>query len=100
MEADGADIIDVGGESTRPNADFVSDEVEMERIIPIITSLRKTLKESTVISVDTRKSKVAAEAINSGADVVNDVSGGNYDPAMYATISKLRGRGINLKVYA
>ena len=86
MEADGADIIDVGGESTRPGAEDVSLDAELERVIPVIESLAKRVK--IPISVDTRKSKVAEEAIDAGAVIVNDVSGLRFDPAMASVIFK------------
>jgi dihydropteroate synthase len=69
----GADIIDIGGESTRPGAETVSAEEELRRILPVICEIRK-LREEVVISVDTMKSKVAEEALSAGADIVNDVS--------------------------
>lgn len=86
MEADGADIIDIGGESTRPGADDVSLDAELGRIIPVIEGLSKRVR--IPISVDTRKSKVAEEAINAGAVIVNDVSGLKFDPAIASVISK------------
>ena len=76
----GADIIDVGGESTRPGADTISIDNELERVIPVIKGIRST---STIpISIDTYKSDVAKEALDSGANIVNDISGLNFDSKM------------------
>jgi dihydropteroate synthase len=71
--ADGADILDIGGESTRPGADFVSKEEELSRVIPVITALKEKIQ--THISIDTYKPDVAAAAIEAGASIINDVSG-------------------------
>lgn len=79
MQNEGADWIDVGGESTRPGASFVSEEEELKRVIPIIRALKKTLK--IPISIDTYKPKVAALAIDAGASMINDISGLS-DPEM------------------
>jgi dihydropteroate synthase len=70
----GADMIDIGGESTRPGADPVGAEEEIRRILPVVCELRKLCKEA-VISVDTMKAEVAEKALSAGADIVNDVSG-------------------------
>ena len=80
MVSDGADIIDVGGESTRPGATPVPAQVEIDRVVPVISRLREELPD-TVISIDTRRALVAAAAIDAGATVVNDVSAGG-DPGM------------------
>lgn len=77
---DGADIIDIGGESTRPNAEFVSEEDEIARVVPIIEAIRKEL--DVPISIDTYKSKTAEAAIKAGADIINDVWGFKKDPKM------------------
>ncbi|MGL5944207.1 MAG: dihydropteroate synthase [Waterburya sp.] len=83
----GVDIIDVGGESTRPNAVEVSIEEELKRVIPVIQQLRR---ETTVpISIDTTKSIIAQEAIAAGADLVNDISGATFDPKMLEMVSQL-----------
>lgn len=79
MINDGADIIDIGGESTRPNADSVSGDEEMNRVLPIVEKLHK-LHPQIRISVDTTKSKVAEEAIKVGASMINDISGLTFDP--------------------
>ena len=85
--ANGADIIDIGGESTRPNAEAVSIEEELNRVIPVIRRLRQ--ESSIPISIDTTKAVVAQEAIAAGADIVNDISGGTYDEEMLATVAQL-----------
>ena len=77
MEADGADIIDIGGESTRPSHQKVSEEQEIERVIPIIEELSKHL--SIPISIDTYKSKTAHLALKAGAEIINDVWGAKKD---------------------
>lgn len=80
MIAEGADIIDLGGESTRPGYQLISDEAEMERVIPILEQIRK--EYDIPLSVDTYKSKVAKAAIQAGADLINDIWGFTYDPRM------------------
>lgn len=75
---DGADIIDIGGESTRPNAKLVSVEEELERVLGVVKSLRK-LRPKAIISVDTRKFEVAKATLEAGADIINDVSNLNFD---------------------
>jgi dihydropteroate synthase len=82
--AEGADIIDVGGESTRPGAEHVSQDVEIKRVIPVITEL---VKDGAVISVDTTRTEVARQAIAAGATYVNDVSGGLADEKMAQLIA-------------
>ena len=72
--SDGVDIIDIGGESTRPDADYVSEEEELKRVIPVIYELKKRFSE-IFISIDTYKANVAQLAINAGAKMINDVSG-------------------------
>lgn len=81
MVAEGADIVDVGGESTRPGASPVPVEVEVDRVVPVISRLRSDLPD-TVVSVDTRRALVAEAALGAGATIVNDVSAG-ADPAMF-----------------
>ncbi|KAI9298581.1 Dihydropteroate synthase [Neoconidiobolus thromboides FSU 785] len=83
---DGADILDIGGASTRPDADPISVEEEIARVVPVISKLREEgLK--CLISVDTFHSKVAEEAIKAGADLINDVSGGGRDPKMFEVMA-------------
>lgn len=79
MLAHGADILDIGGESTRPGAQPVSAAVEIERTVPLIRRLRAE-GVTAPISIDTTKAEVAGAAISAGADIVNDVSGGLFDP--------------------
>ncbi|MEL7077867.1 MAG: dihydropteroate synthase [Cyanobacteria bacterium J06582_2] len=87
MIAHGVDIIDIGGESTRPQAEAVSTELELQRVIPVIERLRQ---ESPIpISIDTTKAVVAEQAIAAGANLVNDISGGTFDQAMLPTVAKL-----------
>lgn len=76
----GVDILDVGGESTRPGASQVSAQEEIDRVLPVITALSSQFK--TLISIDTYKSKVAREALNAGASMLNDVWGLMVDPAL------------------
>ena len=85
MIAEGVDIIDVGGESTKPGAERVTKAEELERVIPVITELAK---KDVAISIDTTRASVAKEAIKLGAHYVNDVSGGLADPKMYSVIAE------------
>ena len=87
MIAEGVDIIDIGGESTRPGADRVSEEEEIERTIPVITELAK---HGVKISIDTMRATTAKIAINAGASIINDVSGGLADPLMLQTAAELK----------
>ena len=84
---DGADIVDVGGESTRPGAQRVTLEEELNRVIPVVTEL---VANSVVVSVDTMRAEVAKQAIAAGAYVINDVSGGQADPEMFKIIAEER----------
>ena len=86
MEEDGAAIIDVGGESTRPGAEPVPLETELLRVRPVIEGIRR--HSGVVISVDTTKSEVAGAALDAGADIVNDVSALRSDPAMAGVIAR------------
>ncbi|EDP73775.1 dihydropteroate synthase [Hydrogenivirga sp. 128-5-R1-1] len=88
MLDEGADIIDIGGESTRPGAEPVPLEEEMERVIPVIQVIRKQLGNNFLISIDTYKAKVAEEALKEGADIVNDISGMSFDINMANVIAK------------
>lgn len=83
MIAEGADIIDIGGESTRPGALPVPDDEQIRRVVPVIRAIR-TARENVRISIDTMSSVVAEAALNAGADIVNDVSAGLADPRMLA----------------
>ena len=87
MIAEGVDIIDIGGESTRPGADRVSEAEEIERTIPVITELAK---HGAKISIDTMRASTAEAAIKAGASIINDVSGGLADPNMLKTAARLK----------
>jgi dihydropteroate synthase len=87
MIAEGVDIIDVGGESTRPGADRVSQEEEIARTIPVITELAK---HGATISIDTMRASTARAAVKAGAAMINDVSGGLADDAMLQTAAELK----------
>lgn len=84
MVEDGADIIDIGGESTRPFADKLSTDEELDRVLPVIEIISKEL--SIPISIDTYKSKVASESLKVGANLINDISAAGFDPQM-ATVA-------------
>ena len=86
MIEDGVDIIDIGGESTRPGADRVPEEEEQARVIPVI---RELAKQKVLISVDTMRASTAQLAVEAGASIVNDVSGGAADPEMFSTVAVL-----------
>ena len=88
MIKNGAKIIDVGGYSTRPNAAEVSEEEELKRVIPII-KLISTQFPDLIISIDTFRSDVAKKAIESGANLINDISGGSFDSDMFNTVAEL-----------
>ena len=85
MAEDGADIIDVGGESTRPGSEGVPAEEELKRVLPVIEALAKKL--AIPISVDTSKAEVARAAVKAGAAIVNDISGLGFDEAMGAVVA-------------
>ena len=86
--AAGADVLDVGGESTRPGAQPVSESEELRRVIPVIEALAK---DNTVpVSVDTTKASVAQAAIRAGAEIVNDISGGRFDGAMGSVVDEVK----------
>jgi dihydropteroate synthase len=82
MAGEGADWIDVGGESTRPGAQTVSGEEERGRVVPVIEGLRSRLRDDVLISIDTYKAETARVALAAGARVVNDISGALLDPAI------------------
>lgn len=89
MLTDGADIIDIGGYSTKPKAKEVSVREEEGRVIPLIKTLIQQYPD-IVISIDTFRSEVAKIAVNEGASIINDVSGGNLDKNMFETVSQLK----------
>lgn len=88
----GVDILDIGGQSTRPGAEQIPIEEELRRVIPPIEAIRASDDDqlaNAVISVDTTQAEVARAAIRSGADLVNDISGGTFDSAMFSTVADL-----------
>lgn len=88
--SDGATIIDVGGESTRPHAEPVSVEQELARVIPIISALNAALPKEIIISIDTYKAEVARAALDAGASLINDIWGLRGDAAMATLVSERR----------
>jgi dihydropteroate synthase len=86
MIEEGVDIIDIGGESTRPGAERVSEQEEQRRVIPVIQALAG---KGADISIDTMRASTARVAVEAGASIVNDVSGGAADPEMFATVAEL-----------
>ena len=88
MINEGADIIDLGGESTRPGSERVSAEVQKQRVLPVISVLRKQLPEKTIISIDTTLSEVAEAAVEAGAGMINDISAGRDDPDLFSVAAE------------
>ncbi len=84
----GADLIDIGGESTRPGADRVTPEEQMQRVIPVIRQLQQELPAEVPISIDTASSLVAGAALEQGAAIVNDISAGRDDPGMFRLVAE------------
>lgn len=89
MIADGATILDVGGQSTRPGSNRITADEELQRVLPIITAINKKFPE-TIISIDTYSSQVAKAAVAAGATIVNDISAGTMDNAMLNTVATLQ----------
>jgi len=89
MLSEGATFIDVGAYSSKPGASYISEEEELKRIVPVINLLIKKFPK-IIISVDTFRSKVAKETVNSGAAIVNDISGGNMDVKMFKTVANMQ----------
>jgi dihydropteroate synthase len=87
MIDNGVDIIDIGGESTRPGSDPVSESEELRRVIPVISEILSR-KPDALISIDTTKAKVAEEALNCGALIVNDISGGTFEPEIFNVVAE------------
>jgi len=85
LVSQGAEILDVGGESTRPGSNRISMEEEQARVLPVIEAIKKELQ--VLVSIDTMNSETASRAVDSGADIVNDVSGGLADPKMFQAIA-------------
>ncbi len=88
MTADGVAILDIGGQSTRPGSEMISAEEELARVIPAIESIHKIFPE-TIISVDTFYAKVAKEAVQAGASIINDISAGSIDDELIDTVASL-----------
>ncbi len=88
MLADGADFLDLGAYSTRPGADDISVDDEAERLLPAIRNLKREFPKA-ILSVDTFRASIAEKAINEGAHIINDVSGGTLDDKMFETVAKL-----------
>jgi dihydropteroate synthase len=86
MEAEGAGVIDIGGESTRPGSEPVTIDEELDRVLPVIRRMRENLH--IPISIDTTKGPVAAQAIDSGAEIINDISGLRFDPSIAGIAAK------------
>jgi len=82
MLSEGVDIIDIGGESTRPGSDSVAAGEQIRRVVPVIEAIRQQLNSDVLISIDTTLSEVAKAALDAGADIINDVSGGREDAAI------------------
>ncbi len=88
MAEDGAAVVDIGGESTRPGAELIAAQVEIDRVIPVIQQIRQ--RSDIPISIDTRKGAVAEEALAAGADIVNDVSALRYSAGMPAIVARAK----------
>lgn len=89
MLNEGADLLDIGGFSTRPGAQEISVDEELQRVIPSIEAIKKEFPD-VVISIDTFRSGVAREAFEAGASIINDISGGQADEAMFETVTRLK----------
>ena len=88
MLTDGADILDIGGYSSRPGAADISEQEEIDRVVPAIEAIHAAFPEA-ILSIDTFRAKVAEAAVKAGASIINDISGGNLDEAMFETVAKL-----------
>jgi dihydropteroate synthase len=88
MLSEGVDIIDIGGESTRPGSDPVAADEQIQRVVPVIEAIRQCVSGDILISIDTTLSAVAKAALNAGANMINDVSGGRADPAILTLAAK------------
>jgi dihydropteroate synthase len=88
MLIDGADIIDLGAMSSRPGAELIDEETELKRLIPIVKSI-STNFPSAVLSIDTIRARIAQQAIENGAHIINDISGGHFDSKMLETVGNL-----------
>lgn len=90
MLGEGADIIDLGACSTRPGSAAVDESIEFEHLVTAVKKIRSEFGDSPIISVDTYRSRVARECVAAGADIINDISGGDLDPEMFATVAELK----------
>lgn len=88
MLADGADILDIGGMSSRPGADIIDVAEEIRRVIPAISAIKAAFPQA-IVSIDTIRAEVAKQAVQAGAGIVNDISAGRLDADMYATVAAL-----------
>jgi dihydropteroate synthase len=88
MLGEGADIIDVGGMSSRPGAEVISTEEELRRVIPIVEAIQQRFSDA-ILSIDTVKAEVAKQAIEAGGRLVNDISAGQFDAQLYETVARL-----------
>jgi len=88
MVSEGVDIVDIGGQSTRPGSERIGAEAELSRVLPLILAIRKYFPD-LIISIDTYHANVAREAVKAGAAIVNDISGGEMDPDMLKTVGKM-----------
>ncbi len=86
LARNGADVVDVGGESTRPGAERITETQEIDRVVPVI---RELVKQGIVVSIDTMRASVAQAAVSAGAHIINDVSGGKADPEMLEYVCKI-----------
>ena len=84
----GADIIDIGGESTRPGADRIAEEEQLQRVLPVVRQLQPALPAGVSISIDTTSTRVANAALEQGATLVNDISAGRDDPGMFSLVAE------------
>jgi dihydropteroate synthase len=105
MESAGADLIDIGGESTRPGAESVSETEELRRVVPVVEAIARHVR--VPLSVDTYKPAVAAQAVAAGASLVNDISGLSYEPALAGVVAEtgaglilMHTRGRSASMYA
>jgi len=89
MLNEGAAFLDLGAYSSRPGADDISVQEEMDRLLPVVEAISKNFPEA-ILSIDTFRAKVAEAAINAGAHIINDISGGQLDVQMFATVAKLK----------
>ncbi|HVZ97715.1 MAG TPA: dihydropteroate synthase, partial [Chitinophagaceae bacterium] len=89
MAEEGADIIDIGGQSTRPASGRIPAEEELDRVLPVVKLLTEKLNEKIILSIDTYHSGVAKACVEAGASMVNDISGGELDKEMICTVAAL-----------